>query len=140
MDRKKGNIKIVGVFLPSFLIAAVPVFTASLLLRRLGWLVSNFIKADDNDKFDFVGIFEQTKDAALSIHWLIPLLLSILFLFATCLLFQRIKNKAIRTTLSILSFSVFMTVAVVVALMFTRVNGVRFCDLLEKLLPLIDKL
>ena len=140
MGLKKINIKLVVGFLPSFFIATVPICIASFILRRLGWLVGTFIKAGDNDKFDFVGIFEQTKDAALSIHWLVPLLLSILFLFANHLLFKRIKNKAIGITLGIVLFSVFMMVAVVCALMFTKVNGVRFCDLLGKLLPIIDKL
>ncbi len=140
MDRKERKIRLIRDLLPSFLIATVPLFTASLLLRNLGRLVGNFIKAGDNDKFDFAVIFEQTRDAALSIHWLLPLILGVLFLFLSCCLFRRIKSKATVAVLRIALFVLFMAVAVALALMLTRVNGVRFCDLLMKLLPLIDKL
>ncbi len=140
MGQKERIIRLIGNFLPSFFIATVPLFTASLLLRNLGWLIGNFIKAGDNDKFDFVGIFEQTKEAVLSVHWLIPLVLSLLFFFAVRFLFRGIKSKAILLTLKIVLFVFFMVVAVAFALMLTRVNGIRFCDLLGKLLPLIDKL
>ena len=138
INTKKGNSAIA--FFASAFISIVSIFTAATILRNLGWLLGNFVEPGVNDKFDFVRIFEQTKNAGLSIHCFFPILLGLLFLISNFYLFPKIKNKVSCITLAIFLFILLFIIAFVCSLLLTRVNGIRFCDLLYKLLPLIDKL
>ncbi len=138
MHMKKRNYAIA--LFTSVLIVIVSTFATAIILRNLGWLVEKFVETGANDKFDFVRIFEQTKRARLSVHWFIPMLSGILsFLTSHCLL-KKIKNKAARITLNIVIFVILLAVSFVCSLLMTRVNGIQFVHLLEKLLPIIDKL
>ena len=137
---KKGVSNLIFFCLPGAFITIIPLVAASCLLRNLGAIVGAFVQADEGDKFDFANIFSQTQDAELSLHVLIPLMLGILFLAIRFFLISKIKTKIYRVSLTCILFLVFLLIAVICSLLMTRVNGIRFVELLEKLLPLIDKL
>lgn len=124
----------------ALLIAAAPVFASCLLLRELGRLVGLFVDAPAEDGLDFVRIFSQTRHARLTPHVLIPLVLCVLFSILCIYALSRIRRTAPRLTLLLLLLIVLSTVSLVCSLLLTRVNGIRFIDLLRQLLPLIDKL
>lgn len=115
------------------------VFT-SLLLRNLGAIVGMFVEAESGAEFDFALIFEQTKNAELSFFWLVPLLLGALLYIADKILFYKIESKRVRGGLKYFFFFSFLFSSYLLTLLFTKVNDVRFIDLLYKLVPLIDKL
>ncbi len=140
MNIKKSISEHIIAFLPSVFIVVVPIITSALILSNLGWLVGLFVESSSEDKFNFARIFEQTKDARLSLHCLLPIVLGVLFYIICFYLPQRIKNKGLYRFVKIFVFVLLLMVAIICALMFARVNDVRFCDLLSKLLPLIDKL
>jgi Cu/Ag efflux pump CusA len=126
--------------LPSVIIFALPIFSVALLLRNLGVIIAKFIPSDENAKFDFALIFEQLRDARLSLHWALPLVLAVLL---GVLLFFAIKNIKSKLAFGVIAFFVFiilLLLSFVSSLMLTSVNGIRFCDLLSKLIVLIDKL
>ena len=122
------------------LTAVIPVITASLLLRNLGRLIGKFVKSGENDKFDFARIFSQIRDAEISVHWLIPVILGLLLYLTAVYLLSRIKSKSLRVGLEIFLFAVFLLSALAAAILLTNVNGICFGRLLGKFIPLIDKL
>ncbi len=113
---------------------------AVLVLRNLGGLVGMLVEADADAAFDFARIFEQTKDARIAPHWLSPLLLFGAYAFALWRFSPRVKRSALHVILWGILFAVLLAVGFACSLMLTRVNDIRFCDLLAALLPVIGKL
>ena len=124
----------------SLLIPTAAVGLTAWILRHLGFLVGLFVDAGEGDKFDFAEIFSQTRDASLSLHWILPLLCGVLFYGISLWFSTWIKAKALRAALNILAWFLLFLTALVVCLAFTKVNDIRFCHLLGKLIPLMDKL
>ena len=129
--------------LPFFFGAAITVASLCLtagILRNLGGLIGCALGSETDAKFDFVQIFEQTRRARLSLHWGAPLLCGVLFGVINGLLLPKLGKKTVCVILSIVLGIFLFFVATVCSLAWTKVNDVRFLHLLEKLLPLIDKL
>ena len=126
--------------LPSLAIFILPVFAANLLLRNLGAILSIFLPSDENAKFDFPRIFDQTRDANISPHIWLPLACASAFVLLLFWISKRVKNRLAVSVIACFSFAVLFLAAFLSSLMLTSVNGIRFCDLLSKLIPLIDKL
>jgi hypothetical protein len=127
-------------FLPGALIAVIAPMLAACFLWNLGPLMDSFIEFGEGSRFDFVQIFNQTRDAELTVHFGTPLLCGILFCIIRKLALVKINRKALRISLSAVLVTVLFVVATVFSLALTRVNGISFFSLLEKLLPLMDKL
>ena len=125
---------------PSLLIPTAAIGLTAWILRHLGFLVSLFVQSDEGDKFDFAEIFSQTQNAALTLHWILPLLCGALFYGLSLGLSAIIKKRSIRLVPSVLAWILLFLAALISCLAFTRVNDIRFCHLLEKLIPLMDKL
>ena len=125
---------------PSLIIPIAAIGLTACILHNLGFIVGLFVDSGEGDKFDFVEIFSQTHGAALSLHWIIPLLCGALFYGISLGCSAWIKNKPLRTASGILSWSVVFLIALITCLSLTKVNDIRFCDLLQKLIPLLDKL
>lgn len=121
-------------------IIIVSTLAAAIVLRNLGWIVEKFLGAGVDGKLDFVRIFGQTQHAQLSVHWLLPMLFGLLFFTSSLYLLANLKNRAARITLTTVIFAILLVAAFSCALLLTRVNGVRFGDLLDQLLPIINKL
>ena len=126
--------------IPSLLISVGAIGLTACILRNLGFLVGLLVDSGEGDKFDFVAIFSQTQDAALSLHWIVPLLCGALFYGISVGLSVWIKKRPLRVALSTLAWSVVFLIAFICCLALTNVNDIRFCDLLQKLIPLLDKL
>ena len=126
--------------LPSLAIFALPILAAALLLRNLGSIISRIVPSDENAKFDFGRIFDQLRDARLALHFALPLAFAVLFFVLIVFVFKGIKSKILGGFVSVLTFVILFILSVASALLLTSVNGIRFCDLLSKLIPLIDKL
>ena len=124
----------------SLLIPTVSIGLTTWILRHLGFLVGLFVEPGEGDKFDFAEIFSQTQDAALTLHWILPLLCGALFYGASLGHSVIIKKRTICAVPGILAWILLFLAALVTCLAFTRVNDIRFCHLLEKLIPLMDKL
>ena len=138
---KKCNFrKALPIALPSFAIFALPILAASLLLCNLGAIISIFVKAEETAKFDFSLIFEQLRDASMSPHIVLPLACAVAFGLLLFFASKKIKNKLVISIIAFFAFVILFSLAFVSSLMLTSVNGIRFCDLLSKLIPLIDKL
>ena len=127
-------------FFVSVFITVGPMICASVILRNLGWIIGRFVESGTNDGLDFARIFEQLKEARLSVHFLLPLLFGVLFFVLEHYFVKKLKSKGMRIILNSFIFTVLFVFSFVCSLAFTYVNGIRFCDLLGKLLPLIDKL
>ena len=140
MSTKQSNTFRNTAVLAGFLIMNLPTLATALLLRNLGWLIGRFVESEPGDKFDFARIFAQIRDARLTMHWILPALLGVVFFAVAFRCFATIGNRAVRRALSVTLFLVLLILALAASLALTRVNGIRFCDLLGKLLPLIDKL
>ena len=125
---------------PSLLIPTISIGLTAWILRHLGFLVGLFVSSGEGDKFDFAEIFSQTQDAALMLHWILPLLCGALFYGISLGLSSIVRRRAIRVALSILAGILLFLAALVACMALTRVNDIRFCHLLEKLIPLMDKL
>lgn len=121
-------------------IPAVSLGLTAWILRHLGFLVGLFVQAGEGDTFDFAEIFSQTRDADLALHIWIPLLCGVLFCGAVLGLAVLVKNRVVRGGLCVVVWILLFTVALVACLAFTWVNDIRFCHLLGKLIPLMDKL
>ena len=115
-------------------------FAAVLVLRNLGDLIGMFVEADADAAFDFVSIFEQTKNAQIAPHWLFPLLLFGTYAFALWRFSPIAKQSALHIILWTILFVLLLTVGFACSLMLTRVNDIRFGDLLAALLPVIGSL
>ncbi len=111
---------------------------AALTLKNLGAILSLFLQTGSD--LDFVAIFSQLSDARLGVHILIPLLLW--GAFAAMLMFFTRKHdrRALRITLTVLAGLSSLVLGFIAALLLTRVNGVRFIDLLRALIPVIGSL
>ena len=120
--------------------AILSTFAAVLVLRNLGCLVGMFVDTDADAAFDFVRIFEHTTDAQIAPHWLFPLLLFGVYAFALRRFLPRVKQSALHIILWTILFVLLLAVGFACSLMLTRVNDIRFCDLLAALLPVIGKL
>ena len=121
-------------------IPAVSMGLTAWILRHLGFLVSLFAESGEGDKFDFAEIFRQTLDADLTIHPWIPLLCGVLFWGAALGASVTIKGRVLRGGLCAAVWLLLFVTALIVCLALTRVNDIRFCHLLGKLIPLMDKL
>ena len=126
--------------LPSLVIFLLPMLFAALLLYNLGSIIAWVIPSDESAKFDFGLIFDQLSDASLSLHFVLPLVCAALFFVLLVFVFKGIKSKLLVRSVSVLAFVVLSLLSFASALMLTSVNGIRFYDLLSKLIPLIDKL
>ena len=116
------------------------VFGAVSVLRNLGGIVGMLVEADADAAFDFARIFEQTKDASIAPHWLLPLLTFGAYALALLRFFRGAKRSAARFLLCAVPFVLLLAFGFACSLMLTRVNGIRFCDLLGALLPVIGRL
>lgn len=58
---------------PSLLIPIAAIGLSAWILRHLGFPVGLFVESGEGDKFDLAEIFSQTRDAALTLHWILPL-------------------------------------------------------------------
>jgi hypothetical protein len=138
---KKINIrKALSVVLPAFVSFTLSILAVSLFLCNLGTIIGAFIPSNENAKFDFARIFEQLRDASLSLHWALPLVCSSLLGILLFLVYKRIKSKLAIGVIAFFAFAVLFLLSFISSLMLTSVNGIHFCDLLSKLIPLIDKL
>lgn len=138
---KKINIrKTLPMALSSFILFTFPILLVALLLFNLGGIIAIFIPSNENAKFDFALIFEQLSDASLSLHWVLPLIIASLFGFLMFLVCKKVKRKLVVGIIVSIAFSILFFLSLFSSLMLTSVNGIRFCDLLSKLIPLIDKL
>ena len=128
---------------PALCAAAIPAVSLGLtawILRHLGFLVGLFVQAGEGDKFDFAEIFSQTRDADLTLHMWFPLLCGVLFCGAVMGLAVLVKNRVLREALGVVVWILLFLAALGACLALTRVNDIRFCHLLGKLIPLMDKL
>ena len=123
-----------------FLLMNGAIFGTALIVRNLGWLVGLFAESGAEAAFDFALIFEQTKDAQLSVPWFLSVLWGILFWILAFRCLAKVKNRPVSFLLMAALFLVLLGIALLSSLMLTRVNDIRFYDLLRKLLPLIGKL
>ena len=123
----------------ALLLVLLAATAAVLVLRNLGAILSALLPSDGGD-MDFGRIFAQTKDAAITPHLLLPLILSapLVWLFAKRPLAQR--ACWLRVLVGIAILLVCLLGAFVSALLLTRVNDIRFCDLLAALLPILGAL
>ena len=126
--------------IPSLSLILLPPLFSMLILRNLGAIVALILGSGGGGKFDFVEIFSQTKDAIIAPHLIFPIIIGAIFFITSLFLLARIKSRVISILLHILVLTVLFTLSFVLALLLSQVNGIRFCDLLAKLLPLIDKL
>ena len=112
---------------------------AVLVLRNLGAILSALLPSDGGD-MDFGRIFAQTKDASITPHLLLPLILSVplVWLFAKRPLSHR--TVWLRVLVWVALLLVCLLGAFLSALMLTHVNDIRFCDLLAALLPVLGAL
>ena len=125
---------------PTLLIPAAAIGMTAWILRHLGFLVGLLVDTGEGDKFDFAEIFSQTRDADLTLHWILPILCGALFYGISLGLSTIVRKKAHRVVPGILSWCLLFLAALVACLAFTQVNDIRFCHLLGKLIPLMDKL
>ena len=130
----------VRVLLPSACIALLPIGAAAVIVRNLGWLIGRFIESDEGATYDFARIFEQTSDAELRFFVILPLLFGAIFGAVEIFAFSRVKRRGLRVVLRIVLFFLLFVASFLCSLLLCEVNGIRLCDLLGKLLPLIDKL
>ena len=112
---------------------------AVLTLQNLGPILSLFMDTG-GDALDFVAIFGQTRDAALSPPWLIALALWLGF----AVLLHRLPPRSPRAWLGILLYAVggvcLLGLSYTLSLLLCEVNGVRFIDLLRALIPMLGSL
>ena len=113
---------------------------SSLLLKNLGIIIGAFVDSSEGDKFDFAEIFAQTSHARLSFHWILPLAFGLLFAFLCAFVFSKTENIKAQNAFCICVFLFLLVLSYLSCLLLTKVNGIRFFDLLYKLLPLIDSL
>lgn len=109
---------------------------AMLTLQNLGAILSLFVDTS-GDQPDFVAIFAQTRDAALSPPWLLPLLLWTGF---AALLYFLPPKVALKTVLYAVGGTLLFPISYVLTLLLCQVNGVRFLDLLRALVPMLGSL
>ena len=123
-----------------FLLMNGAIFGTALIVRNLGRLVGLFVESGTGAALDFALIFEQTKDAQLSVPWFLSVLWGILFWILAFRCLAKVKKRPVSFLLMAVLFLVLLGIALLSSLMLTRVNDIRFYDLLRKLLPLIGKL
>ncbi len=109
---------------------------AMLTLQNLGAILSLFVDTS-GDQPDFVAIFAQTRDAALSPPWLLPLLLWTGF---AALLYFLPPKTVLKTVLYAIGGTLLFPISYVLTLLLCQVNGVRFLDLLRALVPMLGSL
>lgn len=139
-EAEKRNARRTSAAIQTLFIVFTPLLLAFLMLRNLGGIVGLFIESDADAKFDFARIFDQTKDARITLAWLPSLLLGCAFYAFLRFLLPKLKSRVLRVLLNILLFALFFVCALLLSLLLTRVNQIEFFDLLRELLPLIDKL
>ena len=132
--------KTLPLVLLAFFVFVFPILAVALLLFNLGGIIAIFIPSDENAKFDFALIFDQLSDASLSLHWVLPLIVALFFGFLIYFVCKKVKRKLAIGVIVSVAFIVLFLLSLFSSLMLTSVNGIRFCDLLSKLIPLIDKL
>lgn len=139
-EAEKRSARRASAAIQTFFIVFTPLLLAFLILRNLGGIVGLFIESDADAKFDFACIFDQTRDAEITLAYLPVILLGCAFYALLRFLLPRLKSRALRIVLNMFAFAVVFVFAFLLALLLTRVNQIGFFDLLRELLPLIDKL
>ena len=124
----------------SFVFTVVSVVVSSFLIGNLGNIIGALLPSNSGGEYDFALIFEQTKNARLSFPFAIPFALGGLFYLAVKYVFVNLRNLRVRRALNVVSCCLLLLISFIAVLLMTKVNGIRFCDLLYKLIPLIDKL
>ena len=132
--------KRLSVILPCAFIVLIPVIAAELVIRNLGGIIGAVLSSESGGTYDFARIFAQTADASVIPHALLPLAFGALFAAACFCVFPRIKSRALLVFSRIFLFFSFLLTGFACSILLAQVNGIRFCDLLAELLPLIDKL
>ena len=112
---------------------------AMLTLQNLGAILSLFVDTS-GDQPDFVAIFAQTRDAALSPPWLLPLLLWTGFAAVLYFLPPKAPKAALKTVLYAVDGTLLFPISYMLTLLLCQVNGVRFLDLLRALVPMLGSL
>lgn len=112
---------------------------AMLTLQNLGAILSLFVDTS-GDQLDFVAIFAQTRDAALSPPWPLPLLLWIGFAAMLYFLPPKAPQAALKAVLYAIGGALLFPISYALTLLFCQVNGVRFLDLLRALVPMLGSL
>lgn len=133
---KKKTLLCAGVLCVGTLLSLVG---AVLTLQNLGPILSLFMDTS-GDALDFVAIFKQTRDATLSPPWLITLALWLGF----AVLLHRLPPRSPRAWLGILLYAIggvcLLALGYTLSLLLCEVNGVRFIDLLQALIPMLGSL
>ena len=140
MMKKCSVRKLLPMAMPPLAIFVLPLLAANWLLRHLGDILSILLPAEENAKFDFPLIFGQLREARIAPHIWLPLACAAAFGFLLFWLSQGDKKKPAASVAACAAFVACLGSAFLSALLLTTVNGIRFGDLLAKLIPLIDKL
>ena len=111
------------------------VLLAFLVLRHLGAIVGALTGPSGGD-IDFARIFEQTRNAVITPHWLVPLM----YCTAFCAFTVSRPPRGWKIILRVLAGIFCFLLAFVTALLMTRVNAIRFADLLLALIPMLGAL
>ena len=110
-------------------LVALGLFLAALTLRSLGDIFGELSSLlGENTASTMCAIFSQTKHADLALHWLIPALAAALLFWLCCRVHTK-KGRVLCVFAGILAFFVIY----LSALLLTRVNDIRFIDLVLSL-------
>ena len=126
MSKRKQRIK-AGIFCTALLLAGV--FLAALTLHSLGDIFAGLSSLLGENTADTMrAIFSQTKQADLRLHLLIPALVAGLMLLWCC----RVRTRGGRVLIALCVLPAFLVIYLSVLLL-TRVNDIRFIDLVLSL-------
>lgn len=122
--QKKTILSVIGI---SATLAAVATLCAQLLLRNLSALLS----------FDetFSAIFAQIADAPM----VPPVVLTLLLALGTAVLLEKLWHRKSRRFAAVLLGVCAGLILLAVQILLTRVNDIRFCDVLFSLLDVLQK-
>ena len=110
-------------------LVALGLFLAALTLRSLGDIFGGLASLlGENTASTMCAIFSQTKHADLALHWFIPVLAAALLFWLCCRVHTK-KGYLLCILCGILAFLVIY----LSALLLTRVNDIRFIDLVLSL-------
>ena len=120
----------------AIVLIAICISMPCFIVKNLGSILSWFFSSQASG-LDFVLIFSQTANASLLPHILFPLFIGLGYCYLLFKFFPKGNKKALKIALwSILGIVCFVF-CFFVSLAFIRVNGVKFLDLILKLLPIL---